>query len=214
MESKVLKMTDELQRKSADYKKLEDQHFANINMMKEAETLARAEAESRKKAEALARAEEESRKKAEAELTVLREKVMKLESECIASIEKAIEDGKVLGRVEGKKLGYEGAMEEARTQFRMVFNTGFRKGWKSALTKTEQPETSELFLRSNTPIPYPEEGLQDSGNEAPEVGEEEADDEGEEDEEDEEGTGTDRTQEAPQSAPVGTAAYVPGPSSG
>uniref|UniRef100_A0A2N9EX39 Uncharacterized protein n=1 Tax=Fagus sylvatica TaxID=28930 RepID=A0A2N9EX39_FAGSY len=214
MESRVLKMTDELQRKSADYKKLEDQHFANINMMKEAETLARAEAESRKKAEALARAEEENRKKAEAELAELREKVRKLESECITSIEKAIEDGKVLGKVEGEKSGYEGAMEEARTQFRMVFNTGFRKGWKSALTKTEQPETSELFLRSNTPIPYPEEGLQDSDNEAPEAGEEEADDEDEEDDEVEEGTETGRTQEAPQSAPVETAADCPGPSSG
>uniref|UniRef100_A0A2N9FSF6 Uncharacterized protein n=1 Tax=Fagus sylvatica TaxID=28930 RepID=A0A2N9FSF6_FAGSY len=168
MESRVLKMTDELQKKSADHKKLEDQHFVNINLMKEAETLARAEAE--------------SRKKAEAELTELREKVRKLESECLASIEKAIEDGKVQGRVEGKKLGYEGAMEEAKTQFRMVYNTDFRKGWKSALTKIEQPETSELFLRSNTPIPYPEEGLQDSGNEAPEEEEEEADNEGEEDE--------------------------------
>jgi membrane protein involved in colicin uptake len=115
MESRVLKITDELQRKSTDYKKLEDQHFANINMMKEAETLARAEAESRKKAEALARAEEENRKKAETELAELREKVRKLESECIASIEKAIEDGKILGRVEGEKSGFERAMEEART---------------------------------------------------------------------------------------------------
>jgi hypothetical protein len=215
MESRVLKMTDELQRKSADYKKLEDQHFININMMKEAETLARAEADSRKKAEALARTEEENRKKAEVELAELREKVRKLESECIASIEKAIEDGKVQGRVEGEKSGYEGAMEEARTQFRMVYNTGFRKGWKSALTKTEQPETSELFLRSNTPIPYPEEGIQDSDNEVPEAGgEEEADDEDEEDGEVEEGTGTGRTQEAPQSVPAGTTADVPGPSSG
>uniref|UniRef100_A0A2N9H6U2 Uncharacterized protein n=1 Tax=Fagus sylvatica TaxID=28930 RepID=A0A2N9H6U2_FAGSY len=194
MESRVLRMTDELQKKSADYKKLEDQHFININMMKEAETLARAEAESRKKAEALARAEEENRKKAEVELAELREKV--------------------LGRVEGEKSGFDGAMEEARTQFRMVFNTGFRKGWKSALTKTEQPEASELFLRSNTPIPYPEEGLQDSDNEAPEEGEEEADEEDDEDEEVEGGMGTGRTEEAPQSAPIETAADVPGPSSG
>uniref|UniRef100_A0A2N9IJ43 Uncharacterized protein n=1 Tax=Fagus sylvatica TaxID=28930 RepID=A0A2N9IJ43_FAGSY len=154
-------------------------------------------------------------RKAEVELAELREKVRKLESECIASIEKAIEDGKVQGRVEGEKSGYEGAMEEARTQFRMVYNTGFRKGWKSALTKTEQPETSELFLRSNTPIPYPEEGIQDSDNEVPEAGgEEEADDEDEEDGEVEEGTGTGRTQEAPQSVPAGTTADVPGPSSG
>ena len=207
-------MTDELQKKSADYKKLEDQHFVNINMMKETETLARAEAESRKKAEALARAEEENRKKAKAELAELREKVRKLESECIASIEKAIEDGKVLGRVEGEKSGYEGAMDEAKTQFRMVFNTGFRKGWKSALTRAEQPATSELFLRSNTPIPYPEEGLQDSDNEASKAGEEEADEEDEEDEEDDEVTGTGRPQEAPESVSVEAAADVPGPSSG
>lgn len=40
MESRVLRMTDELQRKSADYKKLEEQHFININMMKGAEELA------------------------------------------------------------------------------------------------------------------------------------------------------------------------------
>ena len=106
----------------------------------------------------------------------LREKVRKLESECLASLKKSIEDGKVQGRIEGKKLGYEGAMVEARTQFRMVYNTSFRKGWKSALTKTEQPETSELFLRSNTPIPYPKEGLKDSDNEAQEEGEEEEED--------------------------------------
>ena len=49
MESRVLKMTDELQKKSADYKKLEDQHFVTINSMKEAEALAQAEAENRRK---------------------------------------------------------------------------------------------------------------------------------------------------------------------
>ena len=109
------------------------------------------------------------------------------------------------GKIEGKKLGHEAAMEEARTQFWMVFNTGFRRGWKSALTKTEQPETSELFLRSNTPIPYPEEGLNKS--------EDEAEEEGEEEEEDEEGGGapgnvvessqpgpTKRTEDAPGSS--------------
>ena len=159
-------MTDELQKKSADYKRLEEQHFININSMKVAEDMARAEAE--------------SRKKAKAELTTLREKVMKLESECIANLGKAREEGLVEGKIEGKKLGHEAAMEEARTQFRMVFNTGFRQGWKSALNKTEQPETSELFLRSNTPLPYPEEGLNQSEDEAEEEGEEEEDDEDEE----------------------------------
>ena len=118
MESRVLKITDELQKKNADYKKLEQQHFININLMKGAEDLARAEAE--------------NRKKAEAELTELREKVRKLESECLANLGKAREERLVEGKIEGKKLGHEAAMEEARTQFRMVFNTGFRRGWKSA----------------------------------------------------------------------------------
>ena len=157
-------MTDELQKKNADYKKLEEQHFLNINLMKGAEDLARAETE--------------NRKKAEAELTTLREKVMKLESECLANLGKAREERLLEGKIEGKKLGHEAAMEEARTQFRMVFNTGFRRGWKSALTKTEQPETSELFLRSNTPIPYPEEGLNKSEDEAEEEEEEDEDEEG------------------------------------
>ena len=94
----------------------------------------------------------ENRKKMEVELTELKEKVWKLESECIASIEQARIEGKKEGKAEGKALGYDTAMEEARTKFRMVYNSGFRQGWKSALKKTE-PESSELFLRSNTPIP-------------------------------------------------------------
>uniref|UniRef100_A0A2N9I5G5 Uncharacterized protein n=1 Tax=Fagus sylvatica TaxID=28930 RepID=A0A2N9I5G5_FAGSY len=155
MVSRVVKMTQELQKKGADYKRLEDQHFINVNLMKEAEERARTEVE--------------NRKRAEVELTELKEKVRKLESECLASLGKAREEGKEEGKAEGKILGHESAMEEARTQFRMVYNIGFRRGWKSALTKTEQPETSELFLRSNTPIPYPEEGLKDSDNEAQET---------------------------------------------
>ena len=161
----------------------------------------------------MARAEAENRKKAEAELTTLREKVMKLESECIAKLGKAREEGlvegKIEGKIEGKKLGHEAAMEEARTQFRMVFNIGFRQGWKSALTKTEQPETSELFLRSNILIPYPEEGLNKSEDEAEEEGEEEEDDE------DEEGGGArgpDSMPEGSQPASAERAVDAPGPS--
>jgi hypothetical protein len=142
MESRVVNMTQELQKKGTDYKRLKDQRFINVNLMKEAEERARTE--------------EEKRKKIEVELTEQKERVRKLESECIASIERARIAGIEEGKAEGKKLGHDGAMEEARTQFRMVCNSGFRRGWKSALTKTEQPETSELFLRSNTPIPYPE----------------------------------------------------------
>jgi hypothetical protein len=50
----------------------------------------------------------------------------------------------------------------------MVYNSGFKHGWKSALSKTEQPETSDLFLHANTPIPYPEAGLKDFRDEADE----------------------------------------------
>uniref|UniRef100_A0A2N9FZZ0 Uncharacterized protein n=1 Tax=Fagus sylvatica TaxID=28930 RepID=A0A2N9FZZ0_FAGSY len=168
MESRVLKMTDELQKKSADYKRLEDQHFININLMKEAEDRARAE--------------EESRKKAEAELTELREKIRKVESECLATLGKAREEGLVEGKIEGKKLGHESAMEEARTQFRM------------------------LFLRSNTPIPYPEEGLRNSEDEAKEEGEEEEED-------DEEGGGAlGSVTEGSQPAPTEGAEDAPGSS--
>jgi hypothetical protein len=94
-------------------------------------------------------------------------------------------------------------MDEARTQFCMVYNSGFRQGWKSALNKTGQPESSELFLRSNTPIPYPEKGLKDSDDEAEE--EEEDDGEGEEE------RGPDSIQEGSQPAPVEKATDAPGP---
>jgi hypothetical protein len=193
MESRVIKMTEELQKKGADYKRLEDQHFINVNLMKEAEERARTEVE--------------NRKRAEVELTELKEKVRKLESECLASLGKAREEGKEEGKAEGKILRHESAMEEARTQFRMVYNTGFRRGWKSALTKTEQPETSELFLRSNTPIPYPEEGLRNSEDE-PEGEEEE--EEGEDDE-GKEGRGPDSVPEGSQHAPTEEAIDAPGP---
>ena len=59
----------------------------------------------------------------------------------------------------------------------MVYNSGFRHGWKSALSKTEQPRASNLFLRANTPLPYPEAGLKDSGDRADEEENEETDDE-------------------------------------
>jgi hypothetical protein len=91
----------------------------------------------------------------------------------------------------------------------MVYNSGFRQGWKSALTKTGQPESSELFLRSNTPIPYPEEGFKDSEDEA----EEEEGEEEENDAEGEEGRGSDSVQEDSQPAPTEGATDAPGPTS-
>jgi hypothetical protein len=54
-----------------------------------------------------------------------------------------------------------------------VFNCGFRDGWKSALRKADVLFSSEMYVRSNTPLPYPEVGLT------------EWDDEDEDDDEDE-----------------------------
>ena len=130
----------------------------------------------------------------------MKEKMKKLESECILSIGKAREKGKAKGRV----LGKEETMDEARTQFQMVYNTGFRHGWKSALSKTGQPETSELFLHTNTPLPYPTAGLKNSDDEA-----EEEDDE--DDGEDEEEGGPDRVQESSQPKLIEKATDVPDP---
>uniref|UniRef100_A0A2N9F9U0 Uncharacterized protein n=1 Tax=Fagus sylvatica TaxID=28930 RepID=A0A2N9F9U0_FAGSY len=59
----------------------------------------------------------------------------------------------------------------------MDYNSGFRHGWKSASSKTKQPRVSDLFLRANTPLPYPEAGLKDSGDGADEEENEETDDE-------------------------------------
>jgi hypothetical protein len=94
MESRVLRITEELQKKGADYKKLEDQHFKNIKLMKEAEEQARVEVE--------------NRKKMEVELAEQKEKVRKLESECIATIERARIDGIAEGKAEGKSWGMRG----------------------------------------------------------------------------------------------------------
>lgn len=62
-------MSEVLADVATNYKKLEDQHFKNINLMKEAEERARKETA--------------HRTQMEVELNEMREKVRKLESECI-----------------------------------------------------------------------------------------------------------------------------------
>ena len=89
----------------------------------------------------------------EVEVTQLQEKVRNLEVECIQSIGKDREEGK------------QEVMGEMRAQLQGVFNPGFRDGWKSALRKADVPDSSDLFLRDSTPLPYPEAGLKDSNNE-------------------------------------------------
>ena len=108
MEASVFRLTEKLQKKEAEheknmsevlenaannYKKLEDEHFKNVNIMKEAEERARIE--------------EAKRVQMEAELTRMQEKMKKLEFECLLSIGKAHEEGMEEGMAKGKELGKE-----------------------------------------------------------------------------------------------------------
>ena len=65
-------------------------------------------------------------------------------------------------------------MGEVKAQLQGVFNGGFRDGWKLALRRDDAPDSSDLYLRSSTPLPYPEAGLKDSGDEDEEDEEDEA----------------------------------------
>jgi hypothetical protein len=133
---------------TTNYKALEQEHFKALHSMKEAEERARAKAE--------------HRAKMEAKFTQLQEKVRTLKAECIQSIGKAREEGK------------QEVMGEVRAQLQGVFNRGFRDGWKSTLRKAEVPDSSDLFLRDSTPLPYPEAGLKDLDDEDEEEDEDEA----------------------------------------
>ena len=122
-----------------------------------------------KEAEEKARTETAYRVHIEAEATQLKEKVKKLETECIKAIGEAQEDGK-------KEV-----MAEVRAQLQSMFNAGFQDNWKLALQKAEVPKSSELFLLSNTPLPYLDAGLTDSEDEGDEEGEGNGEAEGEQD---------------------------------
>ena len=154
MEAKVFRMTEALQNKDAEhaknmaevlesavsnYKTLEEEHFRTLNTMKEAEELAKSKAS--------------KRASAEEEMAQMKQKMRELEAKCVRSISKAREDGKqeVMGKV--------------KAQFQMVYNSGFRHRWKSALKKTIAPAESELYLWAHIPLPYPNAGLKDTDDE-------------------------------------------------
>uniref|UniRef100_A0A2N9H8Q0 non-specific serine/threonine protein kinase n=2 Tax=Fagus sylvatica TaxID=28930 RepID=A0A2N9H8Q0_FAGSY len=72
------------------------------------------------------------------------------------------------------KMAAEVAELQEKVKLQGVFNRGFRDGWKLALKRANVPSFSEMYLRDNTPLPYPEASLK------------ETDDEGEDEEEDDE----------------------------
>uniref|UniRef100_A0A2N9GKP0 Uncharacterized protein n=1 Tax=Fagus sylvatica TaxID=28930 RepID=A0A2N9GKP0_FAGSY len=140
-------MAEVMESATANYTALEQKHFKALHNMKEVEDRAKTEAE--------------QKAKMQAEVAQLQEKIKLLEAECIQSIDKAWEEGKqeVMAKVKAKLQG--------------VFNHGFRDGWKSALRKADVPFSSDMYVRRNTPLPYPKASLK------------ELDDEDEDDDEDE-----------------------------
>uniref|UniRef100_A0A2N9EIM2 Uncharacterized protein n=1 Tax=Fagus sylvatica TaxID=28930 RepID=A0A2N9EIM2_FAGSY len=153
-------MTDVLANAANNYGTLEKQLFENTNLMKNAEEKARTESE--------------QRARVEAELVQLKEKVKLLESKCVRSIGETREEGKREGKAEGEQL----ILDEVKEQIQAVYNRSFRDGWKAALKKVKISTASDLLLRENMSLPYPEADLRESD-------EEDAEEEEGEDEEDE-----------------------------
>ena len=110
-----------------------------------------------KDVEERARTEFEQRKKMEADLIQLQEKVKNLEAECVCSMGEA--------REVGKNEGQQQVLGEVKDQIQGVYNRSFRDGWKAALKKVETPVDLDLFLRENTPLPYPDATLRESDKE-------------------------------------------------
>uniref|UniRef100_A0A2N9EFP5 Uncharacterized protein n=1 Tax=Fagus sylvatica TaxID=28930 RepID=A0A2N9EFP5_FAGSY len=148
-------LTDVVKNAEKDYEDLEKKHFEMITLMKDAEDRARSESE--------------QKVKLEAELAQSLEKIKKLEAEYLCSLGETLESG--------KKEGKQEAWGEIKDQIQGVYNRSFRDGWKAALKKVGTPVSSDLLLRENTPLSYPDAGLRESDKE---------DEDGDDDEDEEE----------------------------
>ncbi len=99
-------LAEVMENAASNYKSLEEEHFKNLNTMKEVEELERSEAG--------------KRAQTEEDMAQLKEKMRELEAECIQSIGQARENEK------------QELMGEVKTQFQTMYNSGFRDGSKSA----------------------------------------------------------------------------------
>uniref|UniRef100_A0A2N9FGI4 Uncharacterized protein n=1 Tax=Fagus sylvatica TaxID=28930 RepID=A0A2N9FGI4_FAGSY len=89
-----------------------------------------------------------------------------------------MKDAEDRARLESEqKMKLEAELAQSLEKIKKLEAESFRDGWKAALKKVSTPISSDLLLRENTPLPYPDAGLRDLEKE---------DEDGDDDEDEEE----------------------------